>query len=125
SEPTSPSTPPRETTAVVIYGCDREPVSEPDYYLLMCGDAGEHLSGLTWSGWGEPTATATATFWRKSCRPNCAAANAVPSPATVTVGGLDGGRYGSMKVVAPQDPDVPTQEFTLAPDGPIPVPGAD
>lgn len=49
-----------------------ELVQRPDRYTLACGDGNEWLEGLVWTGWGDPTASATGTLVTNSCEPNCA-----------------------------------------------------
>ncbi|MGE7433165.1 MULTISPECIES: hypothetical protein [Kitasatospora] len=115
--PTPAPDPPPTTPSAVIYGCDGQPAARPDSFILLCGDGGERLEGMTWSGWGGSTATATGQVWRKSCVPDCATGNVLPYPATVTVSGLNGGSYGSMRVDAPDSP-TPAEEFTLDSSGP-------
>jgi hypothetical protein len=108
-------------TQVVIYGCDGQPVVQPAGFVLFCGDAGQALQSLTWSGWGGPTATATGQLREKTCTPNCAVGGTASYSATVTVSGLAGGRYTSMHINAPTAPD-PSSDFRLGPNGPVVAP---
>ncbi|MBT2406547.1 MULTISPECIES: hypothetical protein [unclassified Streptomyces] len=111
------TTTPEGTAQAVIYDCGAQPVSQPDTYILLCGDGGQVLTGLTWSNWGRPTAAATGQMWQNNCQPNCAAGTSIPYAATVTVAGLTGGSYTTMHIVAPKAPSS-TTDFTLGSDGP-------
>ncbi|MFJ2194162.1 hypothetical protein ACIOJE_40565 [Kitasatospora sp. NPDC087861] len=75
---------------------------------------------MTWSDWGEPTATGTGQLWSKSCVPDCATGNVMPFQATVTVSNLNNGGYRSLHVDAP-DSSTPTEDFTIDPSGPLVV----
>lgn len=43
--PTPTPDPTPTTPTAVIYGCDGQPVTQPDAFLLFCGDAGQTLKG--------------------------------------------------------------------------------
>lgn len=101
-----------------IADCAGEPLVEPTELLLACGDAGAGLHDLTWTNWGEETATATGWESEKVCVPNCANGTEARSPATVTVSGLTGGRYTFMQISAPQSPNSPFSRYTLDEFGP-------
>jgi hypothetical protein len=122
SEPATTTAPATAAAArrPVIYSCDQQAVTQPDAFLLFCGDAGARLEGLTWSDWGQPVATATGQMWQKSCLPSCVAGNVIPYDATVTVSGLSGGSYHALRVAAPAAPQ-PTEDFTLDREGPLVV----
>lgn len=105
-------------TAAVLYGCDAQPVAQPEDFILLCGDAGETLVHLAWSGWGESSASATGQLVVKSCTPDCADGASIPYVATVTVTDLSGGSYTRMHISAPQAP-VPAQNFAVDTQGPV------
>ncbi len=44
----------------------------PASVVLACGDGGVYATGVRWSNWGSPFATATATMHANDCTPNCA-----------------------------------------------------
>jgi hypothetical protein len=131
----APTTPAPTTTApttqapisttlpgAVIYTCGGTRVVEPSSYVLACADAGIRLSGLSWSGWGRDTATATGTLSVNACTPNCAQGTFGSYPATVTVMHLGGSSppeppsYGALTVVsnAPGGPHA----YTISGQGP-------
>jgi serine/threonine protein kinase len=111
----------RDVQQAVITTCGGDQaVTEPDSLLLYCGDAGAGLQNLTWSGWGEPTATAEGNFWRKNCKPDCASGATLVFPASVTAFGLEDGRYTSMELEAPGAPAPYSQTpVELTADGPL------
>jgi hypothetical protein len=115
--PTPPTTQ-RTRQPGVIADCGGKPLSEPASLLLACGDGVRMLHDLTWTGWGEPTATARGTVSEVVCEPSCVNGHEVRSPATVTVSGLAGGRYTLMRLSAPRSPLLPLAHYTLDPMGP-------
>lgn len=115
--PTPPTTQ-RTRQPGVIADCGGKPLSEPASLLLACGDGGRMLHDLTWTGWGEPTATARGTVSEVVCEPSCVNGYEVRSPATVTVSGLAGGRYTFMRLSAPRSPHGPLAHYTLDAFGP-------
>ena len=102
---------------VVIYGCGGQPVGQPAGFVLLCGDGGESLQSLTWSGWGGPNTTAAGQLRENTCIPDCATGGSHSYSATVTVSGLTGGLYTSMHINAPSAPD-PSLDFRLGLTGP-------
>jgi hypothetical protein len=92
----------------------------PVTLTLACGDGTIALSGLTWSNWGQPTATAKGTYSLVICVPSCATGTEVHYAATVTVSGLRSGSYTAMHINAPNAPKdyTPTMDYTLSPAGP-------
>jgi hypothetical protein len=105
----------------VVHGCDGQLVGRPAGFVLFCGDAGQALQSLAWSGWGGPTTTATGRLREKTCTPNCAAGGTASYSAAVTVSGLTGGRYTSLHINAPSAPD-PSSDFRLGLNGPVVAP---
>jgi serine/threonine protein kinase len=104
SPPPSPTTT-RDVQQAAIMTCEGgQAVTEPDSLLLACGDGGDGLQNLTWSNWGEPTATAEGDFWVVNCQPDCASGTESVFAASVTVFGLEDGRYTSMELEAPGAP---------------------
>jgi hypothetical protein len=120
-KPTQPGKATQSAAAsVVVYGCDQKPVTRPAQFTLACGDGTITLSSLTWSNWGQPTATATGTYSLVVCVPSCATGTEVHVGATVTVSGLRGGSYTVMHINAPNAPNAytPTMDYTLSSAGP-------
>ncbi|MDX2678275.1 hypothetical protein [Streptomyces soliscabiei] len=101
-----------------IADCAGKPLVEPDELLVACGDGGAMLDNLTWTNWGEETATATGWKWERVCTPSCVNGTQARSPATVSVFGLTGGRYTFMQVSTPQSPVSPYSRYTLDEFGP-------
>jgi hypothetical protein len=71
--------------AGVVLNCSSQAQTRPGAYLVDCGDGGNYLAGLHWTGWGTDTATATGSDNVNDCRPNCAAGAFHPYPVTVTL----------------------------------------
>ncbi|MFI7296054.1 hypothetical protein [Streptomyces sp. NPDC050121] len=101
-----------------IADCAGKSLVEPEELLVACGDGGAMLDNLTWTNWGEETATATGWKWERVCNPSCVNGTQARSPATVTVFGLTGGRYTFMQVSTPQSPVSPYSRYTLDEFGP-------
>lgn len=77
-----------EALAAVTYLVECVPdelVQRPGKYVLACGDGNEWLENLTWTNWGEPTASATATLATNTCEPTCAQGQFERRPVTVSV----------------------------------------
>ncbi|MEV0323469.1 protein kinase [Streptomyces sp. NPDC050658] len=106
------------TRPAAIADCGGKALDRPNDLLLACGDGKVGLLGLSWSGWGEPTARATGRGWHVICEPNCASGWEAKYAVTVTVTGLVGGRYTSMRVDAPQSPDDRVRSYSLDAYGP-------
>ncbi|MCN9242153.1 hypothetical protein NGF19_15370 [Streptomyces sp. RY43-2] len=116
-EPTSATT--RQTRQPgAIADCQGKPLSEPTMLLVACGDGAATLLDMTWTAWGEPSATARGVLAEVVCEPSCANGHEVRVPATVTVSGLVGGRYTLMDVSAPTSPVSPFAHYTLDAMGP-------
>ena len=56
--------------------------------IVVSGDGSRYVDSLTWTGWGQPQATATGTLKVNDCTPSCAQGTFSPYPATVTLAGL-------------------------------------
>lgn len=63
--------------------------------ILTSGDGSAYVRGITWSGWGSPTATGSGTMEIDDCTPNCAEGTFTGYPATITLSGLT--PYGNGK----------------------------
>jgi hypothetical protein len=79
-----------------------------------------HVEGITWSDWGDPTATGTGTMEVNNCDPNCASGTDTGYPATVTLSRLTPyltGNEGYTTIVfsAPTSPVKPTMTFANVP----------
>ncbi|WP_406208121.1 hypothetical protein OH807_36200 [Kitasatospora sp. NBC_01560] len=112
SAPAEPSEP--ADVVPVVHGCDGNPLSTPRSLAVGCGPGTGQLDGLTWTGWGGLAATGTGRLWE-----NNAAGGVAAYPATVTLGGLTGGEYTTMRISAPKA-EKPNVELTLGKTGPVP-----
>ena len=52
--------------------CQDKPETRPTSVVFACGDGGVYATGVRWSNWGAPFATASATMHANDCTPNCA-----------------------------------------------------
>ncbi|MEU6126691.1 hypothetical protein ABZ831_33050, partial [Streptomyces sp. NPDC047123] len=101
-----------------VADCGGTARDRPAVIFLACGDGGAGLKELRWRNWGEPVATATGRGWQQICRPNCAEGGQDRFSVTVTVGGLEGGRYTNLRITAPHSPMGPVADYWLKEDGP-------
>jgi hypothetical protein len=69
----------------------REP-TEIDY----SADAGNVVSGLTWSSWTTTQAVGNGTWTYDDCLPDCASGSTTPYPATITLSGPVSGAFTHM-----------------------------
>ncbi len=88
-----------------VVSCRGEMRTEPSQ-LLTSGDGSMYVRGISWSGWGNATATGTGTMEIDNCSPNCAQGTFTGYPATITVSNLTaygGGKqaYADMTITAP------------------------
>lgn len=65
-----------------------ELTQRPTSYTLACADGNASLDQLTWSGWGEPTATARGVVVSNTCDPDCANGALRRDEATAVASGL-------------------------------------
>ena len=70
-----------------VVTCSGEMRSEPAQ-VDVSADGSGFVAGLTWSGWGTPTARGTGTLNVNDCNPNCAQGTFTGYPATVTLTSL-------------------------------------
>lgn len=82
--------PDADTTFVAECSGDSR-IRRPTSYILACADGNEFLENLTWSNWGEATATATGTLVFSDCSPTCAAGKDIEVPAQVVADRLVSG----------------------------------
>lgn len=80
--------------------------------IVTSADGSGYVKDITWSDWGNATATGTGTLEVDNCTPNCAQGTYTGYPATVTVSGLSpyGSKaeaYSQMVVRAPTSPYPP------------------
>ncbi len=98
SSPPSPTTAAPPTT-VVLPATDvpvvtigqwtgREPAT-----VYFSGDAGDIVTGISWSSWGQTEAIGTGTWHYLNCVPNCAEGSSTPYAATLTLIDPVGGRF--------------------------------
>jgi hypothetical protein len=59
------------------------PSVQPPTIILACGDGNAWLGHLTWTSWTSTAATATGSYTRNTCTPNCADGTFVSTPAKV------------------------------------------
>ena len=64
---------------------DARDMTERPQQIEASGNGAQAVTGLTWTGWGGPQATATGTLRVSDCQPNCASGKVTGYPATVTV----------------------------------------
>ncbi|MFF1904351.1 hypothetical protein [Kitasatospora sp. NPDC058218] len=111
----APGTPSEPAGALAaIYGCEGRPLTAPKSLDLGCGKGSAQLDGLVWTDWGGLSPTAKGRLWEQN-----AAGGVSASPATVTLGGLSGGDYTTLRVNAPKA-ERANLEFTLGRSGPAP-----
>ncbi|MEY9877519.1 hypothetical protein ABH931_007043 [Streptacidiphilus sp. MAP12-33] len=72
------------TTGTVLVDCAGQARTQPDTYLLACGDGNNYLTGIQWTAWTADSATATATDNANDCKPDCADGRFHTYPVTVT-----------------------------------------
>jgi hypothetical protein len=61
--------------------------------IYLSADGARYADGLTWTGWGQPQATATGILHVNHCQPSCVGGTSSIYPVTVTLTGLK--PYGS------------------------------
>ncbi|MFE2720793.1 hypothetical protein [Kitasatospora sp. NPDC059327] len=115
-QPTSPDAVPSEPAPAParIYGCEGRSLTEPKSFPLACGKGAAQLDGLVWTGWGGLSPTAKGRLWEQN-----AAGGLAANPATVTLGGLTGGDYTTLRISAPKA-ERPNLELALGRSGPAP-----
>lgn len=67
-------------TAVFPSDCTSGHSEEPSSIVVTCADAGTTLSDVSWSSWGNDTASGTGTAEVNDCDPNCAAGSTKSYP---------------------------------------------
>jgi hypothetical protein len=89
SAPSAPALPPTAFTVCTypVGTCNGQMRTQPTQ-VLTSGDGSAYVRGITWSGWGSPTATGTGTMEIDDCNPNCAQGTFTGYPATITLSGL-------------------------------------
>ncbi|WP_055553030.1 serine/threonine-protein kinase [Streptomyces kanamyceticus] len=106
------------TRPAAIADCGGQALDRPAELLVACGDGGAGLKNLRWTGWGTPVARATGGGWQRICSPSCAEGREAQYSVAVTVSGLNGGRYTTMRVTAPQSPGGAVTDYSLDAYGP-------
>lgn len=72
------------TTWPVVVDCVGDAQSKPGIMILACADAGDVLTGLHWSSWGNQ-AFGTGTEKINDCTPDCADGKFISYPALVVL----------------------------------------
>ncbi|MBW4076970.1 MAG: hypothetical protein HIU84_00345 [Acidobacteria bacterium] len=80
-------------SSVSIYDCSTTSSVAPSSMVLTCADANTLVKNLRWSGWGEPTATATGLGSWNDCTPNCASGKWKSAPVTISAYRIRHGHY--------------------------------
>jgi hypothetical protein len=62
-------------------------------FIGLSGDAGDIITNLTWSGWGDSTTTGTGTSNIQGCVPNCAQGSETPTPTIIVLSDIANGEY--------------------------------
>jgi hypothetical protein len=65
-----------------ITNCNKA-ASSPKLLTLTCGDGNTVLKGMTWTNFGDATASGQGTFVSNTCEPNCAEGKNVSYAVTV------------------------------------------
>lgn len=90
-----------------VVTCGGELKSEPAQ-IIVSGDGSAYVAGLTWTGWGLPSATGSGTLKLDNCEPNCAQGTYTGYQATVVLSDLTGygggAAYATMVLAAPGSP---------------------
>ena len=77
--------------------------------IVTSADGSGYVNGITWTSWGQATATGAGTLQVDNCTPSCVTGTYTAYPATITLSGLVGYRsgtdaYSRMIVSAPTSP---------------------
>jgi serine/threonine protein kinase len=96
-------------------------MAERPRQIEATGDGSQVVTGLSWTGWGSPQATATGTLQVNDCQPNCASGKFTGYPATVTVTGLtvygaNGSRLEAYSAITVKAPSAPTKTYAFTQD---------
>jgi serine/threonine protein kinase len=99
------TTPANSCTGFGAASMKTEPVQ-----IVTSADGSGYVDGITWTSWGQATATGTGTLQVDNCTPSCATGTYTGYPATITISGLVAYRsgadaYSSMIVSAPTSPN--------------------
>lgn len=76
--------PTRVSQDVYVINCI-EAVSQPSELVLYCADAGQILTSISWSSWGDDTASGTGQSVTNTCMPNCAEGDFVTVDVDLTL----------------------------------------
>ncbi len=63
------------------------------------GDAGNIVSGISWTSWGAQQAVGHGTWTYQNCVPNCAQGSQTPYPATIILSQVENGKYTQLEEV--------------------------
>ncbi len=80
-------------SSVSIYDCSTTSSVAPSSMVLTCADANTLVKNLRWSGWGQPTATATGVGSWNDCTPDCASGKWKSAPVTISAYRIRHGHY--------------------------------
>ena len=111
----------------VIFDCSGKAHVRPMALTLYCADAGQFLTGVTWSDWGTATAHGVGTLVVNTCTPDCAAGNSTRERAVLQARGLSlsgtDASYSSLTVAASHARTSRTytySSYSLTINGPVP-----
>jgi hypothetical protein len=82
-------------TPLKITNCNNA-ASKPKRLTLTCGDGNTYLKNMSWSDFGDATATGKGTFVSNTCEPNCSEGKNVSYPVTVKAQGHKKCKKGGM-----------------------------
>jgi hypothetical protein len=97
------------TPAITCTFGDAAAMKTEPVQIVTSADGSGYVNGISWTSWGQATATGTGTLNVNNCTPSCAAGTYTGYPATVTLSGLVAYRsgtdaYSRMVVSAPTSP---------------------
>ena len=73
------------TARPVVVSCTGAAQTRPGTMILTCADAGDVLTSLHWTSWGDSEAFGTAIEKINNCTPNCAEGKFISYPALVAL----------------------------------------
>jgi hypothetical protein len=102
SAATTPGPAARQPTVTFCHG--GFPAGAPQYcgiepaQIFLSGDASLSIRRITWSSWNASHATASGTWYLRTCLPNCVQGPVDKYPATLTLSAVQHGRFTVLAV---------------------------